>query len=101
MATVNNYDGEEKFYADNERIRRGDIVGVEGHPCRTKTGELSILPKKIALLTPCLHMLPHLHFGLKDKVCRMMKQLKALILLLDSVTHFVLSLNNRADIPNI
>ena len=37
---------------------------------KTKKGELSILPSHVMLLAPCLHMLPHLHFGLKDKVCR-------------------------------
>ena len=35
---------------------------------KTKKGELSILPSNVTLLSPCLHMLPHLHFGLKDKV---------------------------------
>ena len=35
---------------------------------KTKMGELSIVPQKMQLLSPCLHMLPHLHFGVKDKV---------------------------------
>ena len=35
---------------------------------KTKKGELSIQPSHVELLSPCLHMLPHLHFGLKDKV---------------------------------
>ena len=37
---------------------------------KTKKGELSIIPKAMTLLTPCLHMLPHLHYGLKDKETR-------------------------------
>ena len=37
-------------------------------PARTKKNELSIVPKSITLLSPCLRMLPHLHFGIKDKV---------------------------------
>ena len=37
---------------------------------KTKKGELSIVPKTVTLLSPCLHMLPHLHFGLKDKETR-------------------------------
>ena len=41
---------------------------MEGNPGKTKKGELSIIPHEITLLSPCLHMLPHLHFGLKDKV---------------------------------
>lgn len=44
-------------------------MGVKGNPGKTKKGELSIIPKEMTLLSPCLHMLPHLHFGLKDKVC--------------------------------
>ena len=35
---------------------------------KTKKGELSVLPSTVTLLSPCLHMLPHLHYGLKDKV---------------------------------
>ena len=37
---------------------------------KTKKGELSIIPRHVQLLSPCLHMLPHLHFGLKDKETR-------------------------------
>lgn len=33
-------------------------------------GELSIIPREVTLLSPCLHMLPHLHYGLKDKETR-------------------------------
>lgn len=52
----------------NNKLRRGDIIGVRGNPGKTKKGELSIIPVEMTLLSPCLHMLPHLHFGLKDKV---------------------------------
>lgn len=54
--------------AINNKLRRGDIIGVRGNPGKTKKGELSIIPIELTLLSPCLHMLPHLHFGLKDKV---------------------------------
>lgn len=63
-----NYKSEEDFVAINNKLRRGDIIGVRGNPGKTKKGELSIIPIEITLLSPCLHMLPHLHFGLKDKV---------------------------------
>ena len=36
---------------------------------KTKKGELSIVPYNMVLLSPCLHQLPSLHFGVKDKVC--------------------------------
>jgi lysyl-tRNA synthetase class 2 len=39
-------------------INRGDIIGVSGYPMRTKRGELSIVPTKVELLTPCILMLP-------------------------------------------
>lgn len=70
MATAKYYESEEKFVEDTDIVRRGDILGVEGVPTKTKKGELSIMPKKVKLLSPCLHMLPHLHFGLKDKETR-------------------------------
>ena len=68
----------------NDRVRRGDIVGVKGQPsksissffectfssrlARTKKGELSIIPREFIILTPTLHQLPSLHYGLKDTV---------------------------------
>ena len=70
MATANAYKSEEQFAADTARLRRGDIVGVVGNPGRTKKGELSIIPSEVVLLAPCLHMLPHLHYGIKDKETR-------------------------------
>jgi len=70
MATASAYLSEERFAADTGKLRRGDIVGVIGNPGRTKKGELSVIPKEIVLLAPCLHMLPHLHYGIKDKETR-------------------------------
>jgi len=70
MGTANAYKSEDDFAADTGKLRRGDIVGVVGNPGRTKKGELSIIPTEIVLLAPCLHMLPHLHFGIKDKETR-------------------------------
>lgn len=80
MATARSYESEEKFIEDTDKIRRGDIIGVEGVPTKTKKGELSIMPKKIKLLSPCLHMLPHLHFGLKDKETRFRQRYLDLII---------------------
>lgn len=71
MANANHYaTGVEDFFKINERVRRGDIVGVVGNPGKTKKGELSIVPTEIQLLAPCLHMLPALHFGVKDQELR-------------------------------
>ena len=48
--------------------KRGDIVGVEGFPGKSKMGELSIFPRKFVVLSPCLHMPPTVRSGLKDQV---------------------------------
>lgn len=47
MANVRSYESEEKFYTDTAKIRRGDIIGIEGVPGKTKKGELSIMPKNV------------------------------------------------------
>ncbi|XP_012288157.1 lysine--tRNA ligase isoform X1 [Orussus abietinus] len=80
MVNAKNYENQEKFFADTAKIRRGDIVGVVGNPGKTKKGEFSIIPHRITLLSPCLHMLPHLHFGLKDKETRFRQRYLDLIL---------------------
>jgi lysyl-tRNA synthetase class 2 len=66
------YESESAFHEIHDLLRRGDIVGVVGHPARSKSksGELSIVPIKITLLSPCLHMLPRSHTGLKDQETR-------------------------------
>ena len=50
--------GDDAFYKIHRTIKRGDIVGINGFPGKSKTGELSIFPTQITLLSPCLHMLP-------------------------------------------
>ncbi|XP_019891483.1 lysine--tRNA ligase isoform X1 [Musca domestica] len=80
MANAKLYKDEQSFEVDTGKIRRGDIIGINGFPAKTKKGELSIVPKEIKLLSPCLHMLPHLHFGLKDKETRYRQRYLDLIL---------------------
>ncbi|KAM4017919.1 lysine--tRNA ligase isoform 1-T1 [Anomaloglossus baeobatrachus] len=80
MANSRFYKSEEEFFAVNNKLRRGDIIGVKGNPGKTKKGELSIIPQEVTLLSPCLHMLPHLHFGLKDKETRFRQRYLDLIL---------------------
>jgi lysyl-tRNA synthetase class II len=59
---------EDGFLLLHNEVKRGDIIGVVGHPGKSQKGELSIFPVKVAVLSPCLHMPPSLHFGLKDQV---------------------------------
>ncbi|XP_022059037.1 lysine--tRNA ligase isoform X2 [Acanthochromis polyacanthus] len=80
MANSRSYKSEPDFEAINNKLRRGDIIGVRGNPGKTKKGELSIVPSEMFLLSPCLHMLPHLHFGLKDKETRYRQRYLDLIL---------------------
>jgi lysyl-tRNA synthetase class 2 len=58
MATAANYKNADEFNNIHTNIRRGDIIGVEGQPGRSKTGELSLRPTNIVSLSYCLHMLP-------------------------------------------
>ncbi|KAF0976745.1 hypothetical protein FDP41_004040 [Naegleria fowleri] len=64
MANAENYDStpsaedDSNFSIINTILRKGDIVGVRGFPAKSGKGELSIVPKQITLLSPCLHQLP-------------------------------------------
>lgn len=70
MANAKLYKSPEEFEKINEKLKRGDIIGVRGYPGKSKKGELSIMPLEMTLLSPCLHQLPHLHFGLKNQETR-------------------------------
>ncbi|KAF7730002.1 lysyl-tRNA synthetase [Apophysomyces ossiformis] len=63
-------DAGEDYAVIHDLLRRGDIVGVRGIPGKTKRGELSIFPKEIQLLSPCLRMLPKANYGFKDQELR-------------------------------
>jgi len=70
LANMMFYGDSDAFVEDCDRIARGDIIGVTGVATRSKAGELSIRPLQISRLSPCLHMLPHQHFGVKDQETR-------------------------------
>jgi lysyl-tRNA synthetase class 2 len=46
------------FKREFDAFYLGDIVGVEGFPGRSKTGELSLIGRKVILLSPCIHQWP-------------------------------------------
>ena len=52
------YSPEEEFAEVTSLLRRGDILGVQGFPGKSKKGELSIIPTSLTLLAPCLPNLP-------------------------------------------
>lgn len=43
------YDSREMFEAEISKFHRGDIIGIEGFPSRTKRGELSIISRTVYL----------------------------------------------------
>jgi lysyl-tRNA synthetase class 2 len=49
----------------DQKIKRGDIIGVKGEPFRTHKGELTVKANEVILLAPCFHMLPE-EDNLKD-----------------------------------
>lgn len=51
-------------------IKRGDIIGIQGRPGRSKAGEFSIIALDIQLLSYCLHLLPTQQYGLKNTETR-------------------------------
>jgi lysyl-tRNA synthetase, class II len=56
LGNKKNYEGDwELIYTS---LRRGDIIGADGAPGRSNSGELSVLPKLIISLSPCMHMIP-------------------------------------------
>merc|ERR1712112_707446 len=48
----------------------------------------SIIPSELVLLAPCLHMLPHLHYGIKDKETRYRQRYLDLIINADVAKKF-------------
>ncbi|CAG9536832.1 unnamed protein product [Cercopithifilaria johnstoni] len=89
LANARFHKGNEAFDTVHDRIKRGDIIGVNGYPARSKSGELSIIPYEIIQLTPCLHMLPHTHFGLKNQETRYRMRYLDLIMNPDVKNRFV------------
>lgn len=72
--------GEEAFKEIHSLLKRGDLVGVTGFPGKSKKGELSIFPTHMTLLSPCFHMLPKSHTGLKNQEIRYRQRYLDLIL---------------------
>jgi len=70
-------------------IKRGDIIGVRGCPMRTQKGELSIVPKELMLLSPCLSMLPMAHYGLTDQETRYRQRYLDLIMNPGNAKNFI------------
>jgi lysyl-tRNA synthetase class 2 len=97
MSDISAYEaGEDAFREIHGLVKRGDIVGVTGFPGKSKKGELSIFPSKMALLSPCYHMLPTGYQGLKSQETRYRQRYLDLILNYETQRVF----NVRAKIIN-
>ena len=80
----------DNFKTINKAIHRGDLVGVVGFPCKSKKGELSIIPRKMQLLSICTKYLPKQIYGLTDPEIRARKRYLDLIVNGDSRQTFVM-----------
>ena len=70
MSDVKSYKSEQEFYEIHDMIGRGDIIGAKGYICKTKKGELSLIPSELKILSPCLETLPSTYYGIEDKEIR-------------------------------
>ena len=75
-----------EFKTMHSTLRRGDIIGIRGFPGKTKVGELSLIPKEISLLSPCLLPLPE---ELKDVDARFRQRHVDLLVNSESKSHLV------------
>ncbi|KAJ3068990.1 Lysine--tRNA ligase [Podochytrium sp. JEL0797] len=70
LAQLQYHTGDRPFEEIHGILRRGDIVGITGFPGKSKKGELSIFPKDVTLLSPCLRMLPKSNYGFTNQESR-------------------------------
>ena len=85
------------FAEQHDPLRRGDWIGVTGHPGRTNPkkdennpGELSIFAEEVELLAPCLHQNPSAHYGFKDQEERYRNRVLDLIMNKSTVQTFMM-----------
>lgn len=86
--SIDNVD--KKEYELFQKLNIGDIIGVEGGIIKTIKGELSILVKKLTLLTKSMRTLPSEWYGLKDVEIRYRQRYVDLIMNPEVRNNFVL-----------
>ena len=60
----------DEYKRTGDILRRGDLVGVEGHVGVSQKGELSLFATGMTLLAPCLRMIPKLALSDPETRCR-------------------------------
>ena len=79
----------EESYADFKKYDVGDILGIKGEVCKTKTGEISIHATEVTLLSKSLQVLPEKFHGLTDTDTRYRQRYVDLIMNEDVKDTFV------------
>lgn len=81
--------GESKIYYVAELLRRGDIVGFNGLCGKSRSGEPSVFLKDLALLSPCLRVIPSSKNVLTDAEIIYRKRHLDLLVNKDSKARFI------------
>ncbi|TDH72438.1 hypothetical protein CCR75_000738 [Bremia lactucae] len=63
-----------EFRALHDSLRRGDIIGVQGFPGKSGKGELSVIPRQLEILAPCIQPFPNTKYGVKEPEIRFRKK---------------------------
>ncbi|TYZ68243.1 hypothetical protein PybrP1_009854 [[Pythium] brassicae (nom. inval.)] len=63
-----------EFEKVHEALRRGDVIGVHGFPGKSGKGELSVIPRRVEVLAPCLQPFPNAKYGIKEPEIRFRKK---------------------------
>ena len=71
--------GEKNYEFLKKWVDTGDWIGIIGHPCRTRRGELTILVTEYKLLSKAIRPLPEKWHGLTDTELRYRKRYMDLI----------------------
>ncbi|MBQ3764553.1 MAG: lysine--tRNA ligase, partial [Synergistaceae bacterium] len=75
---INNV-GEKEYDFLKKWVDTGDWLGIVGHPCRTRRGELTIMVSEYRLLSKAIRPLPEKWHGLTDTEIRYRKRYMDLI----------------------
>ena len=75
---INNV-GEKEYDFLKKWVDTGDWLGIVGHPCRTRRGELTIMVSEYRLLSKAIRPLPEKWHGLTDTELRYRKRYMDLI----------------------
>lgn len=88
ISSLSDYRNAAEFSTIHSQIKRGDIIGVEGKPGLSNTGEFSLFVSKIQLLSTCFHMLPDDYFGLSSFEQRFRQRYMDLIVNSENIATF-------------